>query len=320
MKYVFFPHTAIEPNLAKALHACLGPVTLFHPLAEVADPIMTALRSAQQIELVFPCPNDGEMLLAALEGLRRWASEHAGQDLAGLMQSSLEIPFFDKDTPARIAAQIKSADAATAETTSTDRLYRARLLLLMAQVFDSSRRELEKDFQRVEAQEHRMLAMLKGEIEASDAPRVGIGSSIADTGRASLHLWTVQVAAWARLALQAETFWRAHSKLIFMTESMDVLDHIKDQAVVAPLLNRHIVACGSDDLHTWLAAPHGQPPRTEAKPATSKIGPVGLTLCRLPGWEPHEWLRHLAGERVPSDPFTRQPSNGGVLVGHVELI
>lgn len=237
MKYVLFPHTAIEPNLATALQACFGPVTLFHPLAEVADPIMAGLRAAQQIELVFPCPNDAERLLAALEGLRRWASEHAGQDLAGLMRHSAEIPFFDKDAPARIAAQIKSADAATTETMTTGRLHRARLLLLMAQEFDSSRRELEGDFRRVEAQEQRMLAMLKGEIEDRDAALVGSGSSIADTGRAPLHLWTVQIAAWARLALQAETFWRAHSKFIFLTESMDVLDHIKDQVVVEPLLN-----------------------------------------------------------------------------------
>ena len=318
MKPVFFPHTSIEPALAAALNACLGPVTLFHPLVEAAGHL-AVLAEARQIELVLPCPDGADRLLAALDGFKRWASEHAGQDLAGLMRQHPEIPFFDTHATSRIAAEVKSAGLAPGETTAEDRLHRARLLLLMAQEFDVSRRELETDFRRLEVQERRMLAMLKG--EAADAAGGETGASPAGAERPPLHMPRARTAAWARLALQAEAFWRANTDILFLTASMDVLDHVRAQAAAEPLLSGHIAAGGSDDLQAWLADPQGPPPINAAPAMNSTASPVGLTLFRLPGRQPQEWLRQLAGEgaAVPVETL-RRASARGALAGHAELV
>lgn len=319
MKSLFFPHTLIEPALAAALQAGLGPVTLFHPLAEAAGDQLETLTQTQQIELVFPYPDDAEMLLAALEGFKRWASEHAGQDLVGLTRQGPEIPFFDTDAAARIAAEIKSNGVATAEATGGERLHRARLLLLMAQELDCSRHELEADFQRLEAQERRMLEMLKGENEV-DATLGEINPPSVDAAASPLHMPIARIAAWAQLALQAKAFWKENAEIIFLTESMDVLAHTREQAEAEPLLNRHIVVPESDALRAWLANPHGQPPMTEAPSANSATTPVVLTVFRLPGLEPREWLRRLAGERAAPCERSRRSPSSGVLVGHVVLL
>lgn len=319
MKRVFFPHTSITPALAAALHTRLGPVTLFHPLAEAAGQL-AALTQAEQIELVFPCPDDADMLLAAYEGFKRWAAEHAGQDLAGRMRQGPAIPFFDTDATSRIAAEIRSAGVAPAEAKANDDLYRARLLLLMARELDASRRGLEADFQRLEVQERRMLAMLKGEAAVADA--VGeIGSPMAGAGRTPLHRPAVRIAAWAQLALQAQAFWRADSEFIFLTESMDVLEHVREEVAAESLLNKYIVAPGSDDLCAWLTDPHDQPPLAAVTPVDKTTASVGLTVYRLSGLETLEWLRQLAGEGVAaSGELSRRSSASGVLVGHVELV
>jgi hypothetical protein len=321
MKRVLFPHTSIAPAMAAALHAGLGPVTLFHPLAEAAGQL-AALMQTQQIELVYPCPDDADMLLAAYEGFKRWASEHAGQDLAGLMRQGPAIPFFETDATARIAAEIRSAGVAPAEATAKDHLYRARLLLLMAQELDASRQELEADFQRLAAQESRMLAMLKGETAVVDDAALGeAGASMAPAGRIPLHMPTERIAAWAQLALQAKAFWRADSEIIFLTESMDVLAHIREQVEAESLLNEHIVAPGSDELCAWLVDPHDPPPMTAASTVDSTTVSIGLTVCRLPGLETREWLRQLAGDvaAAPGELSPRSPTKG-ILVGHVERV
>ncbi len=319
MKCVFFPHTSIAPALATALHAGLGPVTLFHPLVEAAGELAGSMHE-EQIELVFPCPDDADLLLAAYEGFKRWASEHAGQDLAGLMRQGPAIPFFDTDATARIAAEIRSAGVAPPEAKTKEHLYRARLLLLMARELDASRWELEADFQRLEVQERRMLAMLKGEAAAADA--VGeIGSPMAGAGRTPLHRPAVRIAAWAQLALQAQAFWRADADFIFLTESMDVLEHVKEEVAAECLLNKYIVAPGSDDLGAWLADPLDQPPLSAAASVDATTASVGLTVYRLPGLETDQWLRQLAGEAVAaSGEMFGRSSASGVLVGHVELV
>jgi hypothetical protein len=320
MKRVFFPHTSIGPDLATALHASLGPLTLFHPLAEAAGELV-ALKQTQQIELVLPCPQDADTLLAAYEGFKRWASEHVGQDLAGLMRQGAAVPFFEADATARIAAEIRSAGAAPPEAAAEDHLYRARLLLLMAQELDANRRELEADFQRLEDQERRMLAMLKGEAATADTIATQIGSSMARAGHLPFHMPTERITAWAQMALQAGAFWRADAENLFLTENMDVLAHVMERGESEPLLDKHIVASGSDELGAWLAEPHDQPPPVAASPSDSPTASVRLTVCRLPGIETREWLRQLAGQgAVPSDEALRRSSDGGVLVGHVELV
>jgi hypothetical protein len=280
---------------------------------------METVTDTQRIELVFPCPGGGETLGAALEAFKRWASEHAGQDLAGLMRQGPAVPFFEADATSRIAAAVRSAAAAPAETTAGERLHRARLLLLMAQDLDRSRRELEAELQRLEAQERRMLEMLKGENEV-DAARGEIRPSSVAAARPPLHMLTARLGAWAQLALQAQGFWHQNPETLFLTASMDALSQVTEQTEAEPLMNRHSVTPGSEALRAWLADPQGQPPMTASPSATSTTAPVGLTLFRLPGFEPREWLRRLAGETLaaPCEPGQDSASKG-VLVGHVTL-
>lgn len=319
MKPIFFPHTSIDPALAAALSAIFGPVTLFNPLAEATGQL-AALEQARQIELVLPCPDEADMLVAAHEGFKSWAREHKGQDLAALLQQSPVIPFFDANAAARIAAEIRSPAKAPAETTDEDRLQRACLLLLMAQELDARRRELESDFNRLESQERRMLAMLKGEVEVDDATGVESGERSSGAGGSSLHMASARITAWARLALEADAFWRENTETIFLTASPDVYANVRDQVETDDVLAEHLVLPGSDRLSAWLADPQGPPP-TSAVPAPNTTPPAfALTVVRLPRLGPLQWLRRLAGERAPaSDNHAWRSSTSGFMMGHVQL-
>ncbi|MBL0714509.1 MAG: hypothetical protein JJV98_12495 [Desulfosarcina sp.] len=315
MKTLFFPQTLIEPALAEALQAIFGPVTLLHPSPEAVAEQTAALVKAHLIELVFPCRGDGAALGAAIASFKRWASDHSGEDLAGLMRQGRKSPFFGEDATARIVAEVKAGRAAAPKATAAERLHRARLLLMMAQELDLHRRELATDFQRLEAQERRMIDVLKGE-EKSDAairdrPRLSTPATTSP-----LHMLPERIWAWAQLATQAEDFWEQNPEACFLTDDADVLAHITDQEEADTLLTRHPVPHGSEALRAWIADPRGQPPMLESPPPQ----PLRLTLMRLPQPSPFEWVRRLAGN-TPTDPTAPDQTGkfNGVLVGHVLL-
>ncbi len=313
MKRLFFPHTMILPDLAEALHAALGPTTLFHPLPTAVEAQTDRLAAAQKIDLVFPCAEDGGALAAASASFRDWAAEHAGRDLAGRMGRGAEIPFFGEDAASRIAAEIKAGAGAEAGPTATEGLLQARLLLMLAQEHDACRSELTADLCWLEAQERRMLKELKGDDDAFPGE---VGASALNAAPPTLHMLAARIGAWSQLALAAEDFWRAAPAALFLTDSTEVLDSVTEQSAAEPLLQRYPVTAAADELQTWLADPQGPPPAAEKVPAAPALR---LTLVRLTGMDTVEWLGRLAGKswHDASGPNPTAASEG-VLVGVVE--
>ncbi len=315
MKTLCFPQTLMEPVLAEVLPAGFGPLTLLHPSREALDDQTAVLAEAHQIELIFPGGEDAAVAAApgeTIETLRRWAAENAGQDLTGLLRRAPDIPFFDADASARIAAEIKSDRSASPAATSAQRLQRARLLLVMAQELDRSHRELATDFQRLEAQERRMMALLKGESATPGIGEPGYGPR--PTATAPLHMLAARVEAWAQLALTAEDVWSPDPVVWFLTGSLEVLAYIQDQAEANVLLDRRLSRDALEGLNAWLCDPQSLPPTMAApaesagkSPGLSASPALHLTLIDLPGLSRDRWLRRLAGaapanEAVPDRP------------------
>ncbi len=313
MKRLFFPHTMIASDLAEALHAALGPTTLFHPLPAAVDVQSGKLAAAQKIDLVFPCAEDGGALAAVIASFRDWAAEHAGRDLAGRMGRGAEIPFFGEDATSRIAAEIKAGAGADAASTAAAGLLQARLLLMLAQEHDAHRSELTADLRWLETQERRMLEELKGD---DDALMGEMGASPVTAVPPTLHMPAARIGAWAQLALAAEDFWRTAPAVLFLTDSAEVMDHVTEQFTAEPLLRRYAVAAATDELQTWLVDPKGPPPVAE-KAAVAPA--LRLTLVRLTGMDAPEWLGRLTGKswRDASEPDPDAAAEG-VLVGMVE--
>lgn len=293
MKTILFPQTLIEPALVEVLPAGFGPLTLLHPSREALDEETAALAEANRCELVFPCREDAAAPGETIEALRRWAAEHDAQDLAGLLRRAPDIPFFDADASARIAAEVKSGRSASLVAASAQRLQRARLLLVMAQELDRSQQELATDFQRLEAKERRMMALLKGESEAPGAGEQGAGMPPEATP--PLYMLAERLEAWAQLALAAEDVWAQDPVVWFLTDNRGVLAHITDQVEAEILLDSRLSRGAFEDLKAWLSDPRGQPPTLESpEPSTSLA--VQLTLIGLPRLSRDRWLRWLAGD------------------------
>ena len=306
MKTIYFPQTLIEPALAEVLPAGFGALTLLHPSREALDEQTAALAETNRCELVFPCREDAAAPGETIEALRRWAAEHTGQDLAGLLRRAPDIPFFDADASARIAAEVKSAGAASSLTASSaQRLERARLLLVMAQEFDRNHHELASDFQRLEAQERRMMASLKGESEALDTAEQGSGQHAETT--APLYMLAERLEAWAHLALAAEDVW-AHDPVVwFLTDNRGVLEQVADQAEAEIFLDSRLSRSAFEDLRAWLSDPQGPPPTVEPPgPFTSPA--LQLTLIGLPRLSRDRWLLRLAGAAPVNDADTDRPA------------
>ncbi len=313
MKRLFFPHTAMGPGLAAALHTALGPTTLLHPLPEAVADRTAELAEARQVELLFPLRGDGDALTTAMASFRLWAAEHAGNDLPGLVGRGGPIPFFDAEATSRITAEIKSGRGAATEAARGERMRRARLLLILAEEFESRHSELADDMSAFELKERRMLEELKGEDEAS---AITVGPSSAGAAAPVVHMLSARVTAWAQLALAAADWWSADPSVLFLTDCREVLDHVTERTTPETVLERYPVASASAGLRAWLADPQGPPPAEETSAATATIG---LTLVRLSGQDTFGWLRGLAGARpgATTDPDC-DPSAHAVYVGLVE--
>ena len=309
MKTIYFPQTLIEPALAEVLPAGFGPLTLVHPSRGALDEQTAALAEANRCQLVFPCREDATAPGATIEALRRWAAERVGQDLAGLLRRAPDIPFFDADASARIAAEIKSGRTAAPTDTSALRLQRARLLLVMAQELDRSHHELATDFQRLEAQERLMMASLKGESEATDTGEHATG--LRPETSPPMHMLAERLEAWAQLMLTAEDVWASDPVVWFLTDNRGVLEHIKDLAEANILLDRRLLSDVFGGLSAWLSDPQGPPPTLEhpgaspgESPGRSTPRDLHLTLIDLPGLSRGRWLRRLAGAAPVNDADT----------------
>ncbi len=313
MKRLFFPHTAIAPDLAAALHAALGPTTLLHPLPEAVAERTAELAEALWVELIFPSKGDGGALMAAMAAYRRWATEHAGNDLSGLAGRGETIPFFGADAASRIAAEIRSGSGVTAAGAHEERFQRARLLLLLAEEFETHHSEIAADLSACEFKERQMLEALKGEDDAFPGGAAPLSTTAAAPG---IHMLAARVAAWAQLALAAADLWAAVPPALFLTDCREVLDHVADSSAAEILLDHHPVSSASEGLRAWLTAPQGPPPAAEKSAATPSIG---LTLVRLYGRGAFGWLQGLAGagsgDAAQSEP---DPCANAVLVGMVE--
>ena len=293
MKTIYFPQTLIEPALAEVLPAGFGPLNLLHPSQEALDEQTAALAETNRCELVFPCREDAAAPGETIEALRRWAAERAGQDLTGLLRHTPDIPFFDADASARIAAEIKTGRSASPAATSARRLQRARLLLIMAQEHDRSQYELMTDFQRLEAQERRMMASLRGESEAPGAGEPGSGLRPETT--TPIYMLAERLEAWAQLALAAEDVWAQDPVVWFLTDNRGVLEHVTDQVEAEILLESRLSRGALEGLRVWLSDPQGPPPAVEA-PGASTSRVLQLTLIGLPRFSRNRWLRWLAGD------------------------
>ena len=312
MKRLFFPYTAMAPELAAALNAALGPTTLLHPLPEAVADRTSGLAEARQIELIFPAREDGEDLMTAMASFRRWAAERAGTDLSGLVIRGEAVPFFGADASSRIAAEIRKGAAVTAGTAHAERLQRARLLLLLAEEFDTRHRELASDLRACENQERRMLEALKGE---GDPLAGSTGQAAATAAVPVMHMLAARLAAWAQLALALADQWAADRPALFLTDCREVLDHVCDQTAAEMLLDGHPVSPAAGELSAWLAAPQSPPPVAETP---SAVPSIRLSLVRLTDRGMFAWLRGMAGAGVDAAPDPdRDASADSVLVGMV---
>ncbi len=313
MKRLFFPHTAITPALAAALHAVLGPTTLLHPLREAVSGRTAELAEDRQIELIFPARGDGEDLMTAMASFRHWAAGHAGSDLSGLVGRGEAVPFFGADAPSQIIAEIKGGLEPRGEAASGERLQRARLLLLLAEEFDARQSELASDLMACADEERRILEELKGDDDAL-AETVGPPATIA--AAPVMHMLAPRVAAWAQLALATADAWAADPPVLLLAVCREVLDHISDSSSAEFLLERHPVSPTSEGLRAWLADPRGLPPADETPVSAPSIR---LTLVRLNGQGLRGWLRGMAGVGSGAVPDPGDdPSAHAVLAGMVE--
>lgn len=313
MKRLYFPHTAIAPDLAAALYAALGPTTLLHPLREAVSGRTSELAEARQVELMFPARGDGEDLMTAMASFRHWAAEHAGSDLSGLVGRGEAVPFFGADAPSRIAAEIKDGLETREGAARGERLQRARLLLLLAEEFDAHHSELASDLKACADEERRMLEELKGDDDAL-AETVGLPATAA--AAPVMHMLAPRVAAWAQLALATADAWNTDPPALLLTGCREVLDHVSDSSAAEILLDGHPVSPDSEGLRTWLGDPQGPPPGDETPPTAPSIR---LTLVRLNGPGLLGWLREMAGAGSGVAPGPDGDlSAHAVLVGMVE--
>ena len=229
MRTVYFPNTYIDPAKAEWMASIWGAITLLQSSPETCLPDTHELHSSGVVEPIFPSTAIGKSLVEVLDDFKEWASQHAGGDLAAMMEQGQAAPFLYPQATSQIAADIRKGETTPANDPEQERLSRlvqACLFLTMAQEFDVQQMQLARQIEALNAREKEMLADLKGEEEAPEASLSFDDHAATGDGGGMVRL---RVRAWSRVmadALKDPSTIDETADILYLTDSMEALSLI----------------------------------------------------------------------------------------------
>jgi len=233
MKTIYLPDTYVDPRWAEQMAAVWGRLTLLQPSVDTCLPDMEALQEAGVVEMVFPASDAQDALKDVFQGLKQWAAQYTGGDLAAMVEHGKAIPFFNSQSSAQIVAEIRKGGKTPAADPAADfreNVFQAQLFLAMAQEFDLQQAVLTRDIAALSAKENEMMATLKGEALVDTAPPI---ASSRDARVAPLDPGMIarRLKAWARVMAVVEgmeTRSGNGTEVLFLTTGRAVLAQIQD--------------------------------------------------------------------------------------------
>jgi len=295
MKTVYFPYTTIASRQAQRLAALWGPVTLLQPSPDTCLPETKALLESGLIETLLPPAVCDGSLQEVLNDFKQWAAQHAGGDLAAMMEQGQAIPFFNNQSSAQIVAEIRKGSGLperTLDDSPDQRIPQAQLLLAMAQELDIQQRELARDMAVLAIKEKEMMGLLKGETGGDSE---GDASDGMPPSTASDPMLPQRLKAWTRViqALPEGVSAFAGSEILFLTERRSVLVYLLEIFPEAQtrlwgdrLMAGRPPAKKAGSIPDWLMEPLWAEPQREAVSSTDAV----FDLIEIP---------HVAAENFP---------------------
>jgi hypothetical protein len=209
-------------------------------------------------------------------------------------------PFFEKESPAGILADLRQRMAEAGEE-GNDRLLFARLFLSLAQEFDLQQLELRRGLEKHERLNAQLLRAVRGKPpHASSATgRPGTGG---DDGSQGGYRAADRLAAWSRLFLH-----RPYPSPAFVTPSAELMAHLIDTVpellrvnpeVGARIFDRQSAGPASAGIEALAVEPAGSlRARCKPRPAGSEPqGPVPVSVYAVVGVPPLDFFARFASQ------------------------
>jgi hypothetical protein len=329
MKPIYFPFTFIPESVAKALAACFGQTTVYQISGAKIPDDMQNLVEDGILDIRMPMPINGELLDKIHKDYRAWIDTHQGTEITFLKTMANKIPFFNKDAPSQIRAELKNTIRRNPAQEKPDPLFNAGLFLHMAQEYDFQNERLSRDLRDIDTMEADIIEDLKGEEE--DVPVHTVkhkAIEIKDPGR---YMTAERIAAWASFMLKDSQRYG-----LFLTTSRAVVDHILDILPETNQINRFdAVSAGSDKDEAWgswrsefmksleMLAIHARPAGVDDMRPPPKVSGretnISLTLYMVPEKAPREcFTRFLDTDSLHEDSTKTGSRIRNTLIGIIE--
>lgn len=190
MTPVYFPFTWMPETVAGLLERLFGRVVLYQPLCDTPECVEKKPSLGSIITRRVPFATDSD-------GLRRaWMEFQAWGRRQGKEGASLKAMFQDGFHQPATAAQLRSdiLHQNRPQPDAPDRLFSARLFLLMAQELDARQYEVDRELLLVNRSERDLFAQMRGDAIVGAAPDMAEYS-----GDYGAVMADARLSAWARL-------------------------------------------------------------------------------------------------------------------------
>lgn len=231
MNAIYFPFTCISKQTVEKLSTIFEQITVYLPSARSIPLKMDTLSASGKLDIRIPVQKDEDRLMAAYQEHIEWGRTHR-QDSKSYLKHQTESHYLYDDS---WSAQIRSDIQNISKTKSApDRVFAARLFLLIAQQYDQHHLEMIQKVQSIANKEKSLFKGLKDDdFQVIDDHCGPLSDSMPDLG---LYMTQERLSSWYKLMNQDNEL----PSSILITSSPCVWEHLLDVSPEAEMIGQGI--------------------------------------------------------------------------------
>jgi len=334
MKPIYFPHTYVTPQTARAISVYFKSMVVYQASARPLPAEMQALAESGFLDVRIPDPSDQSRFDDVVKNFQNWGDlyfDDRSMKTAFSRSAGEPIPFFNESAASQIVADVKNELNPNQPPKAADAIFDARIFIEFAQEFDRQSHDIHQDLGTHNEKMRHLLAGLKG---ATDDPAAdnwfAAESSKNDPGE---FMGLKRLEAWMHL-FEKDT---AASGML-LAASRSLLEHLLDNVPTSEKI--HVYHSAADPwtdpetlgswrqnlMSTLTSLVKAKPPAStdmplNPYPADSGEPCVSLDLYLIPDLTPLESLAACISKPLPRS--GNQPARSDIqntLIGLVQAL
>lgn len=235
MKPIYFPHTYVSEQTARAISTYFKRMVVYQASARPLPAEMQALAESGFLDVRIPDPSDQSRFDDVVKNFQNWGDlyfDDRSMKTAFSRSAGEPIPFFNESAASQIVADVKNELNPNQPPKAADALFDARIFIEFAQEFDRQSHDIHQD---LGAQDEKMRHLFAGIKGAKDDPAAAdlfaAQSSKSDPGE---FMVLRRLEAWMYLFEKD-----AAASGMLLAGSRSLLEHILDKIPTAEKIHAY---------------------------------------------------------------------------------